>query len=407
MKKLALGALLTGTAVACFSCGGGDTQLLDASVDAGLICNPMLQTGCMAGEKCTWVVDVAGPMQLGHVDCVPDGTVARGDNCNAATAGGADNCVAGNLCISGQCKPICDPQLVEGSAAGACPINFACSLYEGFFESGGVAIAGVCEPACDPLTQRLKVGTTNIEACGSINPAQPSATCIRGPGYRSFACAPTNSTLYAKTDREEPLLSPGGGPYPNGCAPGFMPFYFEDASGSMKTLCSGMCAPLKVDSTIVMDLMHQDDNRGDKMALGKLPSDAAPVIGHSTCDVNVKGSAVDNPRGEDCRFLWYSLAEDGDPGKAITTPYNDTLGFCFPYEKFFTIPVPGSMTRLPEKSCAELPEVSPSPSDLYGSAKEWGCYPLSESMTPRRTTRRVVNYRVANGDVSALRHVFD
>lgn len=408
MKKLPLAALLAATAVACLACGGGGTQLLDASGDAGQACDPILQTGCMGGERCTWIVDADTPTRIGHVGCVPDGTVAADGACTtavAATGGGVDTCVAGTLCISRRCKPICDPQLVEGSAPGACPVNFACSLYEGFFESGGTATAGVCEPACDPLTQRLKVGTTGIEACGSTNPAQPSGACIRGPGFRSFVCAPTGPELYAKTDRQPPLAAPNGAPYPNGCAPGFIPFFFEDVSGSMRTLCSGTCAPLKVDKTIAMDPMHRDDNRGDKTALGKLPTDAMPTAGKSTCDVGVKGSAVSDPHGEDCRFLWFPLAASNG-GRPAVTPYNDTLGICFPYEKFLTITVEGSDTRLPEKSCAELPETAPD-DDPYGTAKDSGCYPLSQSMTARRLPNRVVTYRLANGDAAVVRHIFD
>src|SRR5438552_18767217 len=66
MKKLAFGALFVGLMVAC---GGNSnsksnkTITLDgigSGTDASvLICNPLTQTGCTTGQKCTWVTDQA------------------------------------------------------------------------------------------------------------------------------------------------------------------------------------------------------------------------------------------------------------------------------------------------------------------------------------------------------------
>src|SRR5512140_242706 len=375
MKMQALGALLVGVVAAC---GSGKVKLLDGGVDAPMACDPVAQSGCMAGEKCTWVVDVDGTAttnEIGHIGCAPAGATLDGAACADATMavnGGADSCVAGELCISRKCKPICDPQLVDGAAKGACPTNYACSIYAGVFESSGPPVAGVCEPTCDPLTQALNVGTTGTAACGSLDATKPSGTCVASGGFRSFHCAPSGSMVYANTDRKAPLADSRGNAYLNGCAPGFIPFYYEDASGAMKTLCSGLCAPLKVDMTIASDPAHKDDNKGDPTALGKLPTDAAPAAGKSTCAVGVKGSETE----EDCRYVWFPLAQ-GDPTKALTTPYNDTLGVCFAYQKFLAVTVPG-MPKQPEKSCANLPVTAPT-NDPYGSAKDNGCYPLAES----------------------------
>lgn len=407
MKKLALGALFIGLAAAC---GGGKVNLLDAGVDAPATCNPIAKTGCPASEKCTWIVDIdatATANEIGHIGCVADGTIPEGAACAdamAATNAGADTCASGDLCISGKCKPICDPQLVDGAAPGACAVNFSCSIYAGVFVSTGDPVAGVCEPGCDPLTQALSVGTTGTAACGSADAAKPTGTCISSRGFRSFHCAPTTMSLYTNTDRVAPLADSHGAIYGNGCAPGFIPFYVMDAdAGLMTTLCSGMCAPLKMDSTIAMT--RPDDNRGDKTALGKLPTDPAPVAGHATCDAAVKGSAVSSSFGEDCRFLWFPLAM-GDPTKAVQTPYNDTLGICFAYEKYLNITMPGMTQKFPEKSCAELMVDVPA-TDPYGSAKENGCYPLADSLGVRKRTRSAPSYRLANGDGLAVRHVFD
>ena len=158
MRMQALGALFIGVVAACG--GGGKVKLLDAGVDAPVACNPVAQTGCMTGEKCTWIVDIDGSTtmaELGHVGCAAIGPspTPDGATCTDATMavnGGADTCVMGDLCISGKCKPICDPQLVGGASAGACAANYACATYAGVFSSGGPALAGVCEPTCDPLT---------------------------------------------------------------------------------------------------------------------------------------------------------------------------------------------------------------------------------------------------------------
>jgi hypothetical protein len=412
MNKLALGALLVASIAAC---GGGKTTLIDGAVDALMACNPVMQTGCQTGEKCTWIVDIDGnptamTEDIGHIGCVANGSIVEGAGCTDGSMAGPDACVAGQLCVSGKCKQICDPQVVEGTAAaGACPKDFSCSVYAGVFESGGDPTAGVCDIGCDPLTQKLKVGTTNLEACGSPSPTAPNATCVPSRGFLSFHCAPSGNIVYNNTDRKPPLTDSAGRPYGNGCAPGYIPFYFMDASGSMTTWCSGLCAPMKVDATIAAQAEHTTDNQGDKTALGKLIADAAPVAGHAVCTPTVKGASdIQSSKGQDCRFLWYPLAGGGgDPNMASMSPFNDSLGVCFAYEKFLTVIVEGMTQRLPEKSCAELPVTAPD-GDPYGSAKESGCYSLADSkLPPSGARKRAINYRLGYGGGLAVRHVFD
>ena len=79
MKKLAFGALFIGLLAAC---GGGDDGVTivpdaDDSVDASSACNPVAQTGCLAGEKCTWI-NIDSMNDVGTLGCVPDGSVATG-----------------------------------------------------------------------------------------------------------------------------------------------------------------------------------------------------------------------------------------------------------------------------------------------------------------------------------------
>jgi hypothetical protein len=69
----------------------------------------------------------------------------------------------------------------------------------------------------------------------------------------------------------------------------------EDASGSMRMLCSGMCAPVKMDRAIATSPGTPANLKpwGDTSALGKLVADPAPVAGRSICTAGIKGSLTD------------------------------------------------------------------------------------------------------------------
>jgi len=406
MKKLALGALLVGLSAACGGGGGGGVKLLDAGIDAPTVCDPVAKTGCASGEKCTWIVDLdatASTGEVGHIGCEPAGTIADGAACIDATAAtGTDGCVVGDLCIANKCKPICDP-LAAASAAGACTTNYSCTGYEGVFVSGTTVSAGVCEPGCDPLTQKLLVG--DLEACGSPDPTQPTATCVPSDNdFQAFSCAPSGPRVYANTDRKGPLTDLNGGIYPNGCAPGFIPFYFDDLS-SRKTICSGLCAPAKVDSEIAKT--NPTLNEGDPEALGKLIADATAIKGHATCAVDIKGS---DANGEDCRFLWTAFVDSA--GNVADRPYNDSLGVCFAFSNYIIIDTTDDgidNPTLPAKSCAQLGIVD---DPIYDTAEHNGCYPLTETTSRsdtafRKSPRWAAKFRVGYEPVPLVRHVFD
>jgi hypothetical protein len=388
MNNLVPGAVVAAlVAVACG--GGGKTQPLDAGVDQ-LICDPTAQTRCKADEKCTWVVDAnatakTGP--VGHVDCVAvdPNAVARGMACTPAAAGvsgGADNCARGDICISAVCKQICDLQLTSGT--GACDATHACLSYVDVFETPNAPIAGACEVACDPLTQKL--ATSHAEACGSVDPTMPDGTCVPTTGdFKSFACAQTLMGTEQLTDRKPPL-GDARSFFGNGCAPGFVPFFFENGDAGVKTLCSGMCAPVKMDSTIYAagKAANPDLNAGDPNALGKLPGDPEAVAGHATCQLGVKGSLTQAEGTEDCRYIWAPLAIAANPQNPtlVDTPYNNILGMCFAYSRFITVDTNNDQKAdAPEKSCREL---GTEKDDIYGTAKQNGCYPadLPGATTP-------------------------
>src|ERR1041385_2188076 len=73
MKNYILGAAVLALAAACG--GGSKPTLIAAPIDAIPTCNPIAQSGCKTGEKCTWIVDVdANPTtmaeEIGHIGCV-------------------------------------------------------------------------------------------------------------------------------------------------------------------------------------------------------------------------------------------------------------------------------------------------------------------------------------------------
>jgi hypothetical protein len=114
----------------------------DAGVDVPHPCNVLDQTGCMAGQKCTWIIDAITPGPLGHIGCVPDGAVDIGSACTQGAPGpmGFDNCKAGEMCWSGICEQVCDPQ----GGAPQCGASTTCTVHTELF--GQPPAAGTCDP---------------------------------------------------------------------------------------------------------------------------------------------------------------------------------------------------------------------------------------------------------------------
>ena len=152
--------LLAASAVAC----SGGTQgrrhppeILDGpGADAPDIviecdCNVLTQTGCAVGQKCQWVFDQTTPTPLGHITCVPDGTVPVAGSCTygpivtpdpgSCVSGSYDTCAGGGQCWNGTCEAICDP---HGGAPG-CGSGQSCVTHDGLFGDYGPPVAGVCE----------------------------------------------------------------------------------------------------------------------------------------------------------------------------------------------------------------------------------------------------------------------
>jgi hypothetical protein len=422
MKNLVLGVLLIGLAAGCSGSSSDPPKLLDAGADP-VNCDPIAQTGCASGEKCTWIVDVnadavAGTDQVGHTGCAAVGATPLGGDCTDADATintGADSCGAGNLCIAGKCKAICDLDLASGSSAkGACDTTHTCAAYSAVFDSGTTASAGVCEPGCDPLTQRLLVG--DAEQCGAADPTMPKAACTPSASFTSFLCAPSGPDVYSLTERVPALTDSAGRVYSNGCSPGYIALFGEDNdAGANTVICSGLCAPLRVDRDIAGPGNPDRINEGNKAALGKLLSDPAPVAGHATCGPEAKGSATES---EDCLYLWALLAEFSNtaPSAALRTPYSDTLGVCFAYSHYlFDDDNNPSTPDQPAPSCADLPAPEKLTADDPFSAADAGCYSLTDTLahpdavarTRKSVHRHPPRFRSAYGSAALARHIFD
>lgn len=361
MKKLAFAALLIGLGLV--GCGGGGDGppivVPDAGPDAQGLCDPRAQTGCRTGEKCATRILQVMPTEITDIACVPDGTVAIDGACmyKSPAEGGHSDCAKGGECVNNVCKQVCDHQ----GGTPRCDMNHACGTYEGILSSNNMTVAGVCDPKCDPLTQSLLVGT-NTAACGSTNPAMANTGCFSFDQI-DFTCARIPMAAQNLTDRM-PALTPGPGTaYVNGCAAGYLPLLFEE-SGSMRVICSGICAPAKVDNTSTVNLT------GDAAVPVKLHNKAMPEAGDGICDVNKKGSA----EAANCHYMWRFNIQNG---AIVPSPYNDTAGACFAYGKY-RVTINGMQMGFPR--CEQLPPAGtpPSPMHPYGNANQWPCVPSNE-----------------------------
>jgi hypothetical protein len=195
--------------VAVFCDYGGICQLGDPPEPPWDGCNPVADTGCAAGEKCTWIIESFDP-PLGRTDCAPDGTVTRGQPCvdAAVAAGGVDDCRGGLLCDHGVCTDICD-QLENTN----CDAQQTCVVDPARFTDANNA--GLCHRACDPLDPVCEIG----EGCyldavvGRSSCEQPS-----GPGTQGSDCSAID-----------------------GCAPGYGCVLDNDPVNSTGSVCAFFC----------------------------------------------------------------------------------------------------------------------------------------------------------------------
>ena len=296
MKKIAFATLFMGMAsTGLLACGGGDDDGDDGimfadSAPVDDACNPVTQDGCADGEKCSWLVVQEDPF-LGRTDCVPDGTVATGDECTEGTPGedtGFDNCAAGNLCINATCRTICniDPD--------SCGDGFACSSYTQTFSDDPAENLGVCDPTCDPVAQDCEDET---QGC-YLQLFNGKATCAGVAGGAE------------ELVQGDQCANDGMRCYLNGCAKGYGGFLY--AGDGVPRDCTAFCTPVE---TYLID----PEGTGD----GTLVDGADPVgLEPNDCAATRIGAA-----GHHCHmFQSFFVDENG----AYLEYINGAYGFCAP-----------------------------------------------------------------------------
>lgn len=189
---------------------GADASWLDGGVIA--MCNPIAQTGCQPGEKCSQLVESDAPF-LAVTTCVPDGNVPNGGMCTEGTPGpntGYDDCVAGNLCTGGECLEIC------GQLPDSCPAGESCVPFANTFDD--LDNVGLCNPECDVLAQDCTQDPNDTFGTGCYISLQTgNATCapalpemVNGmPGTQQDACMYLNTCAvgYGCTLLDDPVPS--------------------------------------------------------------------------------------------------------------------------------------------------------------------------------------------------------
>jgi hypothetical protein len=319
-----------------------DAAALDAPPDSSIViidapvldappatCNPLNQSGCNTGEKCTWIVDAYTPTYVGHIGCTPDGTAHNGEACQFGAAGptGYDNCIEGMVCSdyrggTGVCRDICDPQ----GGNPMCDATHGCVSYLGLFSDGTTApSAGLCAPGCDPLADNDFDGsgsalTRTGSACGSAT--------IGCYGYPTSSGLPTQFTcttdinyttsLHHRTvcDMTNGCEDPSGQLSVNSCNQGYLPLLIE-STGSTNVICTAMCKPANCYS-------------GN---CGTADANQHGVAPHRCQTPDALGTFNTTAGGEECAYWWF-LEVDPNTNTLNRSAYSDSLGFCLDHSKY-------------------------------------------------------------------------
>ena len=353
--KLALCAVFTALVVAC---GGSSESKVHIVTDSGSgsdsTCNPLAQTGCNTGEKCTWVYDLVsadGTNVLGHVGCAPEGDKAVGAKCtrNPAGAQGFDDCTKDGFCKAkrelvgpggtGVCEKICD----NNGGDPMCGSGAACVAYHSIFEVSAMNVAGVCDVKCDPFADNDPLRGVGSDASRPGTKCQTYEGCYGNPGQTlptSFSCAREyNTDLH---DRDEctatsgnsmtnanPLGRVGCATASNGCAEGYMPLLIEE-TGSMVAVCVAMCQP--------KSCWMGNCGTGNQTTNSNLTGDPAGrqcIAGKILANTSAFNQAVAGPgglNGDQCVFNWFFEIDTNN--MFHTSAYDDTAGWCMDHTRY-------------------------------------------------------------------------
>lgn len=354
MKNVALGAILIGLLAACGGGDDGDDVTIDPDANTGgpdaasAACNPVSQTGCATGEKCTWI-EISDT--LGKIGCVADGTVALGGACAYGAQGettGFDDCVAGNICIGGACEEICT------ATPDSCPTTSACSQYSGLFDGFEVQL-GACDFKCSPGPQTRTFD--DGAACGGTT-ERPKG-CYGwawGTTPIEFTCTPDISD--AAWNQPPSPLAPSGNPYLNSCDAGFIPWIsnFDDTVST--DVCIAWCQPVET---------HSGATGG---ALGQSPF---------SCGDRGATTGTDGGRLE-CRYLHVL---DNTPDPAL-----NNSGMCWSLDAYQAEWITMGVTE-PMPACTSLSNTTLVDSDGDGTPDMpehlyWGCAPWPTTLVSEK-----------------------
>jgi len=307
------------------ACGGGGPQghggddIIDAC--GGSYCDPLKQTGCGFGEKCTWVRDTSGNCSRLN-RCVPDGSAAIGTPCawSPADPVGYDNCVAGSICSTFGGSAVCRAMCGVGVA---CSSTQACLIDPHLSDTVGPLFNGECFDACDPLADNDFDGTGSAlmragTACGSAADIgcyghQPVTLdwgtqfgCVRDEHYASALRHRTECTMATGC-----VTTDENGDWIEQCNQGYLPLLSESTMVST-VVCVALCKPL--------DCYAGNCGSNNVNRLG-----AAPHRCMTPDAIGAFGS------GEECAYWWpFELVGGGFAQSA----FSDTLGYCVDRSKY-------------------------------------------------------------------------
>lgn len=388
MKKLVLGVLLVGLFAACSS---DKKKVMVVQPDATMQCNPLLNTGCPASQKCTWLIDALMPNYVGHIGCAPDGAKNVGETCTYGPAGelGYDDCKFGGVCTnfrnpmtttSGVCKAVCDQQ----GGMPACDDSHVCVVYANLFDLGETspAAAGVCNVSCSPLadndfdgsgTGLTKSGTT----CGSAAEGCYGSPSAGTPPVSGFSC--TRDIHYGGAKifghRQPCTVAEGCAdaqtmkPYQNSCSQGYLPLLYE-AVGSTTVVCIAFCEPANCFlGAGNCGTTGFENTFGKVRATNEHRCTAADAVAFIAFD-NTKG-------GASCQFLWRREI-DSATMTYLPSKWSDTLGFCYDHNAYQYDSNGDNMADMPLPACSDLKDGFGSGSDAsmplqYFGAADLGC----------------------------------
>jgi hypothetical protein len=216
---------------ACGSSSDPDISFADSGPGADatpvIVCNPVNQQGCSAGEKCAPLTESLMPL-LVRTTCVPNGTVEPNGVCEAGEPGpttGYDNCAAteekGYYCRGNVCSEVCSQSPTDtcGSEGNCVQIHNLFSDVEG---------VGVCAARCDAALQDC---------------AAESQACYLQTGRGTMSCSRVPEEAEDRT-QNMPCYGPQPGScFLNGCAKGYGAILNDQPGTATGTVCAFFCNP--------------------------------------------------------------------------------------------------------------------------------------------------------------------